>query len=107
MDPDKSISKEGAASSRPTVLVGKSAAVRTTDRQPGYFTDAHRRWIGKTGRVHAVVPSIPKDNPLVKVGFDEGRHIVFFRLADLEIGPGDADEPQHRHGKRGSHLPQA
>jgi hypothetical protein len=106
MDPDKpSTSEEADASNRPGVLVGKSAAVRTADRQPAYFTNIHRQCIGKTGRIHAVVPSVPRDNPLVKVGFDDGKHIVFFRLADLEVTPQTPSDPPRKHGKRGSHLP--
>ena len=86
-------------------LVGKAVTIRERRPQPQYFTDVHRSWIGKTGRVHAIVPSVPKDDPLVKVGFDEGTHIVFFRLADLDVH--DALPPQHprTHGRRGSHLP--
>jgi hypothetical protein len=106
MNPDKpSISNEAGASKRPGVLVGKSAAVRIADRQPAYFTDVHRQWIGKTGRIHAIVPSAPRDNPLVKVGFDDGRQIVFFRLADLEVATQTPPELPRKHGKRGSHLP--
>ena len=73
--------------------------------QPRYFTNVHRLWIGKTGRVHAIVPSVPKDDPLVKVGFDEGKRIVFFRLADLEVHDAVPAQNPPSHGRRGSHLP--
>jgi hypothetical protein len=90
---------------RPGVLVGKSVSVRHTPEEPGYFTDVHRNWIGKTGRVHAVVPSVPRENPLVKVGFDEGTQIVFFRLSELDVHADRIAEQPRKHGKRGSHLP--
>jgi hypothetical protein len=85
--------------------VGKSVSVRHVASEPEYFTDVHRQWIGKSGRVHAVVPSVPRDNPLVKVGFDEGTQIVFFRLSDLDVHADAAPEHPRKHGERGSHLP--
>ncbi len=85
-------------------LVGKSVRVRRANLEPDYFTPLHRARIGETGRVHAIVPSVPKDDPLVKVGFDEGTQIVFFRLSDLEVNDEPAEHPK-RHGVRGSHLP--
>jgi hypothetical protein len=88
------------------VLVGKAVSVRHTHPQPDYFTDVHRLWIGKSGRVHAVVASAPRDNPLVKVGFDEGTQIVFFRLSELDVHAESISEPPRKHGKRGSHLPE-
>ncbi|MBV8164531.1 MAG: hypothetical protein JOZ91_09700 [Candidatus Eremiobacteraeota bacterium] len=104
MDSDASSSPASGPAQR-LRLVGKAATVRDPQPQPRYFTDVHRESIGKTGRVHAIVPSVPKDDPLVKVGFDEGTHIVFFRLADLDVH--DAVPAQHppKHGRRGSHLP--
>jgi hypothetical protein len=75
------------------------------DTEPSYFTDVHRRWIGSTGRVHAVVPGQPRENPLVKVGFEDSAHIVFYRLADLDVDAGAPDDAHKKHGKRGSHLP--
>jgi hypothetical protein len=88
-------------------LVGMAATVLDKRPQPAYFTNVHRDRIGQTGRVHAIVPPVPKDDPLVKVGFDEGTHIVFFRLGDLDVH--DAMRPEHprKHGQRGSHLPHA
>jgi hypothetical protein len=90
---------------RPKVLVGRSVSVRETHPEPSYFTDVHRRWIGSTGRVHAVVPGQPRENPLVKVGFENGTQIVFYRLADLDVDAGAPDDALKKHGKRGSHLP--
>jgi hypothetical protein len=90
---------------RPKVLVGRSVSVRATDPEPSYFTDVHRRWIGSTGRVHAVIPGQPRENPLVKVGFEDGTQIVFFRLADLDVDTGTTGDTKKKHGKRGSHLP--
>ncbi len=87
------------------MLVGKSVTVRGHDSVPAYFTDLHRQCIGKSGRVHAVVPSQPRDNPLIKVGFDEGTQIVFFRLHDLDVHSDAMPEHPRKHGKRGSHLP--
>ena len=92
---------------RPGVLVGRFVTVRATQPEPGYFTDVHRRWVGASGRVHAVVPGQQRENPLVKVGFDEGTQIVFYRLIDLDV---DRDAPlkqPKKHGERGSHLPDA
>ena len=85
-------------------IVGKLATVKSHVKAPSYFTPVHERWIGKTGRVHAVVAGAPRDNPLVKLGFEDGTQIVFFRLADLELHDAPAQHPV-RHGKRGSHLP--
>jgi hypothetical protein len=92
---------------RRAVLVGRSVAVRESDPEPAYFTDVHRRWIGSTGRVHAVVPGLPRENPLVKVGFEDGTQIVFYRLADLDVHDPSSIETPKKHGKRGSHLPGA
>ncbi|HEY7980232.1 MAG TPA: hypothetical protein VID19_02015 [Candidatus Eremiobacteraceae bacterium] len=94
---------------RPKVLVGRSVSVRATHPEPSYFTDVHRRWIGNTGRVHAVIPGQPRENPLVKVAFEEGTQIVFYRLADLDVdGDAGAHDVAHtKHGTRGSHLPES
>src|SRR4029077_20577959 len=92
---------------RPGVLVGRSVAVRPAAPEPGYFTDVHRRWVGCTGRVHAVVPGEPRENPLVKVGFDDGSQIVFYRLADLDVDSDAPPDVPKKHGARGSHLPDA
>jgi hypothetical protein len=90
---------------RPKAIVGLGALVRAHDVEPSYFTDAHRRRVGASGIVHAIVPAQPRDNPLVKVKFPPDDRIVFFRLCDLEIS--DPDEPvkHERHGERASHLP--
>jgi hypothetical protein len=107
MSSDKSsTSPTQRAADRTGVLVGKPVSVRHKHQQPDYFTDVHRKWIGKTGRVHAVVASVPRDNPLVKVGFDEGTQIVFFRLSELDVHAEGRSEPPRKHGKRGSHLPE-
>ena len=90
---------------RPGVLVGKSVTVRTDSPEPAYFTAVHRRFAGRTGRVHAVVPAVPRENPLVKVGFDDGTAIAFFRLRDLDIDHEARPSDPKKHGKRGSHLP--
>lgn len=90
---------------RSGVLVGRAVTIRASDPQPPYFTDVHRNRIGKTGRVHAIVPALPRDNPLVKVGFDEGTEIVFYRLSELEVHDADPQNPR-KHGQRGSHLPE-
>jgi len=90
---------------RSGVLVGRSVAVRDSQPEPAYFTERHRRFIGRTGRVHAIVPSAPRENPLVKVGFAEGTQIVFFRLNDLDVHEASTPEGPRKHGKRGSHLP--
>ena len=89
---------------RKGVLVGRTVAIRRHRTDPAYFTDVHRRWIGKSGRVHAVAAG-SKDNPLVKVGFEGGTKIVFFRLADLEVRRDEPLPPPEKHGMRGSHLP--
>ncbi|HLW36973.1 MAG TPA: hypothetical protein VKR99_00955 [Candidatus Eremiobacteraceae bacterium] len=86
-------------------LVGATVTVTPHEQTPAYFTPLHKEWIGKDGRVHAVLAGERRDDPLVKVGFADGTRIVFFRLADLTV---HADEPlanPPRHGKRGSHLP--
>jgi len=107
MSSDKSSTSHAPpATARLGVLVGKPVSVRRTRQLPDYFTAVHRSWIGKTGRVHAVVPSVPRDNPLVKVGFDEGTQIVFFRLSELEVHAQTELEAPRKHGKRGSHLPE-
>ncbi|MDQ6824149.1 MAG: hypothetical protein M3007_01645 [Candidatus Eremiobacteraeota bacterium] len=86
-------------------LVGALVTVKAQEKRPDYFTARHEDWIGKTGRVHAVVAGPSGDDSLVKVGFAEGTQIVFFRLADLEVhGDEPLENPRH-HGKRGSHLP--
>ena len=90
---------------RPGVLVGRSVTVRTGGPEPSYYTDVHRRFAGRTGRVHAVVPAEPRENPLIKVGFDEGTSIAFFRLGDLIVDREPGTSEQVKHGKRGSHLP--
>lgn len=90
---------------RPGVLVGKSVTVRAGGPEPDYFTAVHRQYAGRTGRVHAVVPAEPRENPLVKVGFDDGTKIAFFRLTDLIVDREAESAIPVRHGKRGSHLP--
>ncbi|MDQ6781419.1 MAG: hypothetical protein M3Z37_09755 [Candidatus Eremiobacteraeota bacterium] len=85
-------------------LVGSTVTVKSQQTPPAYFTARHRAWVGKSGRVHAVIPGEPRDNPLLKVGFSDGSQIVFFRLADLEVQAEPLRNPL-RHGKRGSHLP--
>jgi hypothetical protein len=87
------------------VLVGKSVTIRADGPEPDYFTAVHRLFAGKTGRVHAVVPAEPRENPLVKVGFDDGSKIAFFRLSDLIVDREAESATPVRHGKRGSHLP--
>ena len=90
---------------KPGVLVGRTVTVKPVDAQPDYFTEVHRAAIGQRGRVHAIVPTADRDNPLVKVGFDEGTRIVFYRLSELDV---DADTPlpePRKHGVRASHLP--
>ena len=89
---------------RPGVLVGKSVTVRAGGPEPDYFTAVHRQYAGRTGRVHAVVPAEPRENPLVKVGFDDGTKIAFFRLTDLIVDREAESAIPVRHGKRGSHL---
>jgi hypothetical protein len=90
---------------KPGVLVGRIVTVKAVEVQPDYFTDVHRAAIGQRGRVHAIVPTSDRDDPLVKVGFDDGTRIVFYRLADLDVDP-DAPLPEPRkHGERASHLP--
>lgn len=90
---------------RSGVLVGRTVTIRPTTPVPAYFTQIHRHWIGKSGRVHAVVPSMPRSNPLVKVGFNEGTQIVFFRLSELEVHDDGEHGVMRKHGERGSHLP--
>jgi hypothetical protein len=90
---------------KPRALVGRTVTVKAVDVQPDYFTDVHRAAIGQRGRVHAIVPTSDRDDPLVKVGFDDGTRIVFYRLTDLDVDP-DAPLPEPRkHGVRASHLP--
>ncbi len=89
---------------RPGVVVGRAATVIAAHPEPDYFTDLHRAFVGQAGRVHAVIASPPRGNPLVKVGFEDGKRIVFYRLSELAI---DRDAPLSapvKHGKRGSHL---
>jgi hypothetical protein len=86
------------------VLVGRTVTVRALGDDRAYFTDAHRAWIGRSGRIHAVVPG-DRDNPLIKVGFEEGTKIVFYRLADLDVDRDAQLEAPRKHGSRGSHLP--
>jgi len=90
---------------RPKSIVGMAASVRSPDDEPSYFTDVHRGYVGSTGIVHAIVPAVPRDNPLVKVKFPPDDRIVFFRLSELAVR--DPDEPveHEKHGDRGSHLP--
>ena len=90
---------------KPKALVGRTVTVRQ-GTQPDYFTDAHRQWIGRSGRVHAVVAGDDRVNPLVKVGFEEGTRVVFFRLSELDVDPDSPLENPRRHGQRASHLPQ-
>jgi len=82
-----------------------AASVRTPGYEPTYFTDVHRGYVGSTGIVHAIVPAVPREDPLVKVKFPPDDRIVFFRLSDLDVR--DPDEPvrHEKHGDRASHLP--
>ena len=70
---------------RPKVIVGKVVTVRIPAAEPSYFTDLHRRWIGASGTVHAIVNAQPRDNPLIKVKFGDEQQVVFFRLSDLDL----------------------
>jgi hypothetical protein len=90
---------------KPGVLVGRTVTVKAVDVQPDYFTDVHRAAIGQRGRVHAIVPTSDRDNPLVKVGFDDGTRIVFYRFSELDVDPDAPPEEPRRHGVRASHLP--
>ena len=90
---------------RPKSIVGLPASVRAPDAEPAYFTDVHRGYVGSTGVVHAIVPAIPRDNPLVKIKFPPDDKIVFFRLSELEIRHPDEPVKHEKHGDRGSHLP--
>lgn len=90
---------------KPGVLVGRSVTVRARNAEPEYFTDVHRAWIGHSGRVHAVVATDDRSDPLVKVGFEGGTQIVFYRLADLDVDTASELANPPKHGKRGSHLP--
>lgn len=56
--------------------------------------------------MHAVVPALPRDNPLVKVKFGSEDQIVFFRLSELDVRHEEPAEAPQQHGKRASHLPQ-
>jgi|GEM_PF-1649720 len=96
---------EESAYSGPSVLVGRNATVRPGGLNPPHFTDAHRRWIGHTGRIHAIVAGDVRGNPLVKLGFGEPPQIVFFRLSDLDVDRSGQLENPPKHGERGSHLP--
>ncbi|MBC5825486.1 MAG: hypothetical protein GIW99_08280 [Candidatus Eremiobacteraeota bacterium] len=90
---------------RPGVLVGRTATVARSDQEPPYYTALHRTFVGRTGCVHAVVPSGTRDNPLIKMGFDGGTRIIFYHLSELKI---DSEAPlvsPPKHGRRGSHLP--
>jgi len=89
------------------VLVGKTATVKSADVEPAYFTDTHRRHVGSSGVVHAVVAAIPRENPLVKLKFPPDDRIVFFRLSDLDVHHTEPAEAPQPHGKRASHLPDA
>jgi hypothetical protein len=86
------------------VLVGRSVTIRRPETEPAHFTALHRARIGQTGRVHAIVASGSRTDPLVKVGFEAGTSIVFFRLSDLDVDAQTEIEKRH-HGKRASHLP--
>ena len=88
---------------RPKVLVGKIVSVRA-GAEPPYYTDAHRSKVGDSGVVHAIVPAVPRDNPLVKVKFGDDR-IVFFRLSELDVRRDEPAAAPERHGTRASHLP--
>ncbi len=92
---------------RPGVLVGRTVTVISTKETPGYFTGVHRKWLGKRGRIHAVVGTQSRQNPLIKVGFNEGEQIVFYRLSELKVHRDEPASPPRKHGKRGSHLPKA
>jgi len=87
------------------VLVGRCVTVHPREPEPSYFTEVHRVWSSKTGRVHAVVISGERDNPLVKVGFEGGTQIVFYRLRDLTVDVEVEVANPPKHGVRGSHLP--
>jgi hypothetical protein len=90
---------------RPLVLVGKTVVVRSPAEEPSYFTPSHRARVGTTGVVHAVVPAVPRENPLIKVKFPPDDRIVFFRLSELDVMRDTPPEPPERHGERASHLP--
>jgi hypothetical protein len=104
MGSDKTeISADARPGPRSGVLVGRRVTIRAVTPAPEYFTDLHQARVGQTGRVHAIVPTAQRDNPLVKVGFEEGTQIIFFRASELEVHD---DEPEIRkHGQRASHLP--
>jgi hypothetical protein len=89
------------------VLVGRSVTVIDRLPPPAYFQAIHHACAGKTGRVHAIVPGSSRANPLVKVGFDDGSRIVFFRLEDLAVHKDAPPVHPPKHGKRGSHLPRS
>lgn len=90
---------------KPFVLIGRIVTVKAMDVQPDYFTDVHRAAVGQRGRVHAVVRTSDRDNPLVKVGFDDGERIVFYRLTELDVDPDAPLAEPRKHGVRASHLP--
>lgn len=92
---------------KPGVLVGRTVTVRPREPEPDYFTDVHRRWRGCSGRVHAIVATQDRNDPLVKVGFGEPKQIVFYWLADLEVRADEAPRNPAKHGRRASHLPDA
>ncbi|MBC5809117.1 MAG: hypothetical protein ACR2KS_08375 [Candidatus Eremiobacter antarcticus] len=88
-------------------LVGRTVSVIDKEPAPSYFQAIHHTCAGKTGRVHAIVPGSLRANPLVKVGFDDGSRIVFFRLEDLTVHEDAPPVHPPKHGKRGSHLPRS
>ena len=91
---------------RPGILVGRAVTVKDGIPVPNYYTAVHRKWLGRIGRIHAVVPQPgARANPLIKVGFDDGQHIVFYRLSELHVHSDEALGGPVKHGKRGSHLP--
>lgn len=92
---------------RPKSIVGMAASVRASDDEPSYYTEVHRRHVGATGVVHAIVAAVPRENPLVKVKFPPDDKIVFFRLSELDVRDPDAPVKHERHGERASHLPKA
>lgn len=90
---------------RPKSIVGLAASVRAPDDVPAYFTDVHHGYVGATGIVHAIVPAVPRDNPLVKMKFPPDDRIVFFRLSELDVREPDEPVTHEKHGDRASHLP--
>src|SRR5579872_136183 len=102
MDSDKA--RSSGAKPASGVLVGRNVTIRRSTPEPPYYTDVHRRRVGETGRVHAIVAGASKKDPLVKVGFEDGTTIVFFRLSEIDVRD-DGEVERRQHGKRGSHLP--